>query len=180
MTVTESPSSFEVSTVVRNHGDAEVEAKVSGRIEGIRFDADVILAPHEAQLVEFTPEDYDALTVDAPRKSTGLVHTLCYRSVDIAGNVETTHFAQVRIDTTRPSTTSNADKTTHAGSFTLVFEASDSHSGIASTWYSIDGGFYQAGTSALVAGTGRHTVRFYSEDNAGNTERVNSVAIRMK
>jgi exo-1,4-beta-D-glucosaminidase len=58
---------IEVSAVVRNHSDAEVKTKVSGRIEDIRFAADVILAPHEAQLVEFTPEDYDALTMDAPR-----------------------------------------------------------------------------------------------------------------
>jgi exo-1,4-beta-D-glucosaminidase len=56
-----------VSTVVRNHSDTEVKTKLRGRIENSKFAADVILAPHEAQLVEFTPEDYDALTMDAPR-----------------------------------------------------------------------------------------------------------------
>jgi exo-1,4-beta-D-glucosaminidase len=56
-----------VSTVVRNHGDAEVKTRVGGQIEDIGFAADIILAPHEAQLVEFTPKDYDALTVENPR-----------------------------------------------------------------------------------------------------------------
>ena len=56
-----------VSAVVRNHSDAEVKAAVSGRIEKIRFAADVILAPYESQFVRFTPDDYDALTVGAPR-----------------------------------------------------------------------------------------------------------------
>ncbi len=56
-----------VSTVVRNHGDSEIKAAVRGRIEEITFDADVILAPHESQLVRFTPEDYDALTLENPR-----------------------------------------------------------------------------------------------------------------
>ena len=118
--------------------------------------------------------------MDAPRKSTGLVHTLHYRSVDTAGNVETTHFAQVRIDTTKPSTISNADRPTYVGTFTLVLKPFDDHSGVASTWYSLDGKPYEAGTSAQIAGAGRHTVRFYSTDNAGNTERARSVAVRIK
>ncbi len=41
--------------------------KVSGRIEKIRFSADVVLAPYESQLVRFTPDDYDVLSVEAPR-----------------------------------------------------------------------------------------------------------------
>jgi exo-1,4-beta-D-glucosaminidase len=56
-----------VSAVVRNHSDVGVKAAVRGRIEDIKFTADVILAPHESQLVRFTPDDYDALRFDAPR-----------------------------------------------------------------------------------------------------------------
>jgi exo-1,4-beta-D-glucosaminidase len=58
---------IKVSVVVRNHSDAEVKTAVSGRIEGVSFAADVILAPHESQLVWFTPEDYDDLMLAAPR-----------------------------------------------------------------------------------------------------------------
>jgi len=56
-----------VSAVVRNHSDAEVKTKVSGRIEELKFATEVILAPNESQLVRFTAEDYDSLTVEAPR-----------------------------------------------------------------------------------------------------------------
>ena len=58
---------IKVSAVVRNHSDAEVNAKVGGRIENLSFAADVILAPHESKLVWFTPDDYDVLKIDAPR-----------------------------------------------------------------------------------------------------------------
>ncbi len=56
-----------VSAVVRNHSDAEVKTKVSGRIGEISFAADVILAPYESQLVRFIPDDYDSLSVEGPR-----------------------------------------------------------------------------------------------------------------
>jgi len=56
-----------VSAVVRNHSDAEVKTKVSGRIEDLSFAADVILAPYESKLVSFTPDHYDDLRLDAPR-----------------------------------------------------------------------------------------------------------------
>jgi exo-1,4-beta-D-glucosaminidase len=56
-----------VSAMVRNHGDREVRTSVNGEIEDIRFSADVVLAPRERQLVEFTPESYDALRVASPR-----------------------------------------------------------------------------------------------------------------
>jgi exo-1,4-beta-D-glucosaminidase len=56
-----------VSTVVRNHGEAEVKAKVSGRIEDLAFSADVVLAPHESVPFRFSPADFDVLRIDKPR-----------------------------------------------------------------------------------------------------------------
>jgi exo-1,4-beta-D-glucosaminidase len=58
---------IEVTAVVRNHSDAEVETEVRGRFEEIHFAADVILAPFEAQQVSFTSADYDVLAVREPR-----------------------------------------------------------------------------------------------------------------
>jgi exo-1,4-beta-D-glucosaminidase len=55
-----------VSATVTNHSDAEVTAEVTGRIEEFSFSADVVLAPKESTLLEFTPEDYDVLNFDAP------------------------------------------------------------------------------------------------------------------
>jgi exo-1,4-beta-D-glucosaminidase len=55
-----------VSAKITNHSDAEVTAVVTGRIEEFSFGADVVLAPNESTLLEFTPEDYDVLKFDAP------------------------------------------------------------------------------------------------------------------
>jgi len=56
-----------VSARFTNHGDRQVEADVTGRLEEISFSADVILAPGEEQLVWFTPDDYDVLSLEHPR-----------------------------------------------------------------------------------------------------------------
>ncbi len=56
-----------VSALFTNHGDQQVKAEVNGRIDEISFSADVILAPGEEQLVWFTPDHYDALSVEQPR-----------------------------------------------------------------------------------------------------------------
>lgn len=56
-----------VSAVVRNHAASEVRATVRGAIEAITFAAEVRLAPGESQLVRFTPEDVDALSIASPR-----------------------------------------------------------------------------------------------------------------
>ena len=121
-----------------------------------------------------------SVTIAVPRKSTvAVVHTLAYRSADKAGNVEATHSAQVKIDTTKPVTTSNANGLTQKGSFTLVFAPTDTGSGVAATYYSLDGGAVQTGTSVLIAGAGRHTVKFYSKDIAGNVESTSSASVRI-
>jgi exo-1,4-beta-D-glucosaminidase len=54
-----------VSAILRNHSDLEVKTAVSGRIDGLSFAADVVLAPQESQLLQFTPDDYDVLRFDA-------------------------------------------------------------------------------------------------------------------
>jgi len=56
-----------VSANIRNHSDAEVKTAVSGRIEGLSFAADVVLAPQESRLLRFTPDDFDVLRFDTPR-----------------------------------------------------------------------------------------------------------------
>ena len=56
-----------ISVTVRNHGAEQVKSVVSGEIGTVVFSADVILAPGEGQVVDFTPDDYDALTFAEPR-----------------------------------------------------------------------------------------------------------------
>ena len=118
------------------------------------------------------------VTVSLGRKgSNSGVHVVAYRSADLAGNVEAEQYAYVRLDGRVPVTASNANASTYSGSFTLLFSASDAHSGVAATYYALDGKAFKQGVSAQVTGKGTHTVRYYSVDNAANAESVRSVRI---
>lgn len=121
-----------------------------------------------------------SVTITVPRKTAlAAVHVLQYRSADNAGNLENTQLGQVKIDPIKPLTTSNADATVHKTSFTLLLTPRDADSGVHATYYKVDGAAYTPGTSVLVTGVGRHTVRFYSVDRAGNTESARSVTVRI-
>ena len=118
------------------------------------------------------------VTVSLGRKgSNSGVHVVAYRSADLAGNVEAEQYAYVKLDGRVPVTASNANASTYAGSFTLVFSPSDAHSGVAATYYSLDGKGFRAGSTVEITGKGTHTVRYYSVDNAANVESVRSVRI---
>jgi predicted CxxxxCH...CXXCH cytochrome family protein len=113
------------------------------------------------------------------------LHTFSYYSVDNANNTEATHVSNsFRIDTVVPVTTSTAAATTYTGSQTFSFAATDSGSGIASTWYRLDAGANTAGTTVTVAapssGSASHTLYWYSVDNAGNQEATKSVAFTIQ
>jgi hypothetical protein len=121
-----------------------------------------------------------SVTIAVPRKTaTAGVHILQYRSADAAGNVEAATLGQVKIDSIKPVTSSNADGVTHKGSFTLVLTPRDADSGISASYMSVDGGAYRPATTTTLIGTGRHTVKFYSIDNARNTEATKSVTVRI-
>ena len=77
----------------------------------------------------------ESLTVTLQRKKgvTSGVHTVAYRSADLAGNVESAQFVQVKLDGVPPKTSSNADGATHAGSFALELTPVDTLSGVATT-----------------------------------------------
>ena len=58
----------------------------------------------------------------------------------------------------------------------IELNASDDHSGVAVTSYSIDSGPWNEFNDTIeVSGEGEHTIAFYSEDNAGNKEGVKAV-----
>ena len=103
-------------------------------------------------------------------------YTVYYRSTDDAGLVEAEHHVTVLIDTSRPITTDDAPSGPQATDVTVHLTATDTWSGVAQTCYQIDGGDWTQGTSVLIpalaahANDGLHTIRYYSVDNAGNTE----------
>ena len=100
-------------------------------------------------------------------------HTLEFWSVDVAGNVETPHkIASFTVtDSIAPTTTSNA-VATYNNSATITLSATDNGggSGVATTYYRVDGGTQTAGTSVTVSTSGSHTLEFWSVDVAGNVE----------
>ncbi len=95
------------------------------------------------------------------------------RARDGAGNWSSTATRSVRVDTTEPVTTSNA-QATYTGTATVLLTPTDSGAGIAGTRYQLDGGAETSGTVVTCSVYGAHTVRFWSVDHAGNTESVKS------
>jgi len=98
-------------------------------------------------------------------------HTVEYYSTDTVNNTESTKSCTVKLDGVPPVTTSDAPTSPVASPRTVHFIANDARSGVASTWYSLDGALpFVQGTQVTVTGVGAHTVQWYSIDNAGNAE----------
>jgi hypothetical protein len=102
-------------------------------------------------------------------------HTLEYRSVDNAAQVESTRTLAIRIDRVAPATTSAV-----SGSYVWL-NATDATSGLAVTMYRIDGGTWKAYLGTLdISDEGTHTVEFYSTDLAGNVEETQSLELEVE
>jgi hypothetical protein len=115
------------------------------------------------------------------------LHTFSFYSVDNANNAETVRVSNsFRVDTIAPSTTNSAvSGFAYSGAQTFALAATDaSGSGVASTWYRLDGGALTAGTSipvpAPASGSVSHTIQWYSIDNAGNQETTRSVTFTIQ
>jgi len=106
-------------------------------------------------------------------------HTLQFWSVDVAGNIELYKTAAFTItappDTTAPATTSDA-KATYVSGAVVTLAATDAGSGVASTYYKLDGAAQVAGTSIITSALGSHTLEFWSVDVAGNIETPHKTA----
>lgn len=103
------------------------------------------------------------------------IHHVAYHAEDRAGNVEAGRSLRVSIDGTPPTTTAGLAGTTGDAGWwrsgvAVALEAQDAASGVAATSFALDGGTWRQGASLQVAGDGEHTLRFRSEDVAGNQE----------
>ncbi len=85
--------------------------------------------------------------------------TVEYWSVDGAGNVEATQKVVVTIDKTAPVTSSNAPASWSGSSVDVVLSAADGHSGVAETWYALDGGMATQSTGNPVTISAQGTTR---------------------
>jgi len=121
-------------------------------------------------------------TVHVPPPLSGTEsHTLQFWSLDRLGNLEPRNTVTFTIaaDTTPPVTMSDAQPS-YIGPATIVLTATDTHSTVAATYYRLDGGAQQTGTTVNVpappAGeTETHTLEFWSVDSVGNVEPANTV-----
>ncbi len=82
-------------------------------------------------------------------------------------------------DTTAPVTTATAPQGTATTDATVTFAAADNQggSGIAATYYTVDGGAQQTGNTITLTTSGTHTVSYWSKDWAGNSEQPHTVTV---
>lgn len=96
---------------------------------------------------------------------------------DQAGNTVSTTVKGIKIDRHAPSTGATAPSGWQGSDVTVKFSATDNLSGVAGTFYTVDGGAQQAGSSVSVTSEGTHKVAYWSVDNAGNTETAGTVTV---
>jgi hypothetical protein len=104
-----------------------------------------------------------------------------YFTRDIAGNASSLTYEYVDIDLTAPATTSaltgTFNSTVYTSAVGVTLSASDNLSGVVHTYYALDGGATTIYSAALnVSALGAHSVKYWSVDNAGNTEAAHTVS----
>ncbi|MBP9759969.1 MAG: hypothetical protein KBD24_01215 [Candidatus Pacebacteria bacterium] len=112
-------------------------------------------------------------------------HTILYRSIDFAGNLEETKSVTFTIvlDTVSPvttlSTTGTGGPEWFRSDIEVTLSATDDKTGVASTTYSLDDGTTWLDYSApfTITGEGQHTVLYRSTDKAGNTEDTKTATL---
>lgn len=134
--------------------------------------------------VAFTCADVGGSGIDSCSSNTTLENEGAGQSVtgnalDDAGNPNSATVSGIKIDKTAPTTTSNAPSGWQTANFTLNFNATDAHSGVAFTEYSQDGGQTWTRGSSVTLGDGSHTVLYSSTDNAGNREENKSATVNV-
>jgi hypothetical protein len=117
--------------------------------------------PASGQFTVATGKTYTVMAVAGPGETDGI------------GSTTVSPVATV-VDTTAPVTTSDA-KATYVSSAAIKLTATDAGSGVASTYYKLDGGAQTSGTTVNVAALGAHTIEFWSVDVAGNVELPTTV-----
>jgi hypothetical protein len=104
------------------------------------------------------------------------VHTVDYYSVDVAGNSEPVHTADVWIDTHAPTMACDLDGTTgldgwYTSDVTATLSSADATSGVGDAMFYLldDMAWYEVYTDPIVvSGDGMHSIEYYTYDVAGN------------
>jgi large repetitive protein len=107
------------------------------------------------------------------------IYEVSYYSTDVAGNKEAIKTEEVKVDNQAPVTSSNIEEKWYQGKVNVEFTATDNLSGVAATYYSINGVDFTEGTSLTIEEKGSYKVSYYSVDNAGNIEEVKTETVKM-
>ncbi len=113
--------------------------------------------------------------------------TVYYNSTDIADNMESPNRQDVWIDTKCPDTSATLDPSSptgnngwYASSVTLSLSYSDVTSEVSRTFLRVNSGPVELYvTPVLFSADGFYAVEYWSIDNAGNTEQVNTISFRI-
>jgi large repetitive protein len=108
----------------------------------------------------------------------GVIQVSFY-SVDNAGNSEAVKTEFVKIDNQAPETVSDVTDNWNTGNVTVNLTAIDNQSGVAATFYSVNGSEYVEGTEFTVSHEGINKVSFYSIDNVGNKEEAKNIDVKI-
>jgi hypothetical protein len=124
----------------------------------------------------------DWLSATAFSLNTSGAYTVSYYSEDVAGNAEDVQTEQMYLDWLAPTTAMSIDGALGDGGwYTSAVQVTltpfDSVSDIALTRHRVDGGAWLTGLTFPLETDGIHQVDFYSVDNAGNREDVQSEAL---
>jgi beta-glucanase (GH16 family) len=124
-----------------------------------------------------------SLAIDIPD---GLTSAAASQS-DAAGNTGTSAFTGFLVDANGPVTTDNTatiGAEWRSGNATVVLSATDAGSGVAQTYYTVDGTepdlTSPTGTSIELTAEGMHTVKYFSVDNSGHAEPVKTAATTIR
>jgi M6 family metalloprotease-like protein len=113
------------------------------------------------------------------RKPSG-EHTIEFSSRDVAGLYEPIHTVVFKLDHVPPATTDNAPPGTVLDPVTVTLTPTDAHSGVAATWYSLNGLPWAQGTSITLPSIHylvTDTIAYYSVDAVGNCGPVKTVSV---
>ncbi|PWK14983.1 OmpL47-type beta-barrel domain-containing protein [Tumebacillus permanentifrigoris] len=107
------------------------------------------------------------------------INKVSYYSVDVAGNKEDAQSLEVTVDKTAPVTTSEAPTTWSAADVQVILSATDNLTGVAKTYYSVNGSDFAEGTTVTVDREGVNKISFYSVDKSGNKETTHTVEVKL-
>jgi hypothetical protein len=110
-----------------------------------------------------------------------------YAQYKIGSGPRTTLTDAITLDTTGPVTTTDYDGLP-ARSVTVTLLPVDALSGVAATWYRVDGGTWSQGAVPTLhvghkrssLGAGQHTLEYYANDVLGNTGPVASCVVTLQ